>query len=137
MKFYELTLGSRTLKLRLTANNSAQLEKSLGRNPLSMFMGIETKGELPMLSDFLKVITYSAQALEHGITLSVIQSLYDEYVDEGKDYTDLIPEVLEVFKVSGFLKEKDLTADKEMETPEAVLSLVPEETSQTINPIEL
>jgi len=104
MKFHSLKLGSRELKLRLDSANAVQLEKTIGRNPLDLIMDIQVSGKLPKLDDLIKVIVHSSQALEHGITTNDIYRLYDEFVEGGHDYSELIPEIVEVFVVSGFLK---------------------------------
>ncbi|WIF95014.1 DUF6096 family protein [Caminicella sporogenes] len=104
MRYTEFKVGEKEFKLRLGAGEIVNLEKKLGKNPLDILMNVE-KGELPKIGDTLAILHAAMQKFHHNITMEKVYQLYDEYVDEGNAYTDLIPIVLEVFKVSGFFKE--------------------------------
>lgn len=54
----------------------------------------------------LTVIHASLQALEHGYTEDAVYRLYDEYVEEGHNMYDLIPVIIDVFKVSGIFSDE-------------------------------
>ena len=79
------------------------LEKRIGCNPLDIFMSIE-EGKLPTITVMAEVIHSSLQALEHGYTLPAVYKLLDEYFEQGGTVVDLMPIMLEIFKVSGFFK---------------------------------
>ena len=68
MLYTELAVGGKTLKLRLTTRAVIALEKKLGKNPLSVFTGVQG-GELPTVSEIIAVLHASLQALEHGYTV--------------------------------------------------------------------
>lgn len=104
MKYTEFKVGEKEFKLRLGAGEIVNLEKKLGKNPLDILMNVE-KGELPKIGDTLTILHAAMQKFHHNMTMEKVYQLYDEYVDEGNAYTDLIPVILEVFKVSGFFKE--------------------------------
>jgi len=104
MKYTEFKVGEKEFKLRLGACEIINLEKKLGKNPLDILMNVE-KGELPKIGDTLTIIHAAMQKFHHNITIETVYQLYDEYVDEGKSYIDLIPIILEVFKVSGFFRK--------------------------------
>jgi len=101
------SVGDRDYKCRLTARACVDLEKKLGENPLNVFIKIaNANGALPTIGDMITILHASLQSMEHGITLDKTYELYDQYVDEGHSLTELIPTVLEIFKVSGFFNEE-------------------------------
>lgn len=102
MLYTEFAVGGETLKLRLTTRAVIALEKKLGKNPVSIFIGTQN-GDLPTVSDIIAVLHASLQALEHGYTEEAVCDLYDAYIDEGHGLTDIIPVVIEVFQVSGLV----------------------------------
>jgi len=53
------------------------------------------------------ILHASLQALEHNISLEDTYNIYDEFVDEGNSLLELIPIIVDIFKVSGFFKEVD------------------------------
>ena len=100
--FKEFTVGDHTYKLRLTTQGIVSLEKSLGYNPLQMFMKID-EDVLPKFSDLIAVLHQALQAYEHGITKLEAYEIYDAYVAEGHTMWDLIPVLIETFQEAGFL----------------------------------
>lgn len=106
MKYTTLNFGGEEFKLRMTAAATIDLEKKLGgRNPLDILTAIES-GNMPSISSVLLILHASVQKFHHGFKFDDISDLYDKYVDEGGSYTDLLPELIEVFKVSGFFPNK-------------------------------
>lgn len=102
MRHTTFTVGANEYKLRMTASGIVELEKRLGgRNPLSILMAIEG-GELPSVSSVLLILHAALQKFHHGMTFEKVQDLYDEFAEEGKTYIDLMPVIMDVFKVSGF-----------------------------------
>ena len=104
--YVEFTAGERTYKLRLTTRGIVQLEKSLGYNPLQMFMGID-EDVLPKFSDMIKVFHQMLQAYEHGISENDTYDIYDAFVADGHSMWDLMPILIEVFQEAGFLPKED------------------------------
>lgn len=103
--FTILTIKDKDYKLRLDAKACIELEKKLGSNPLNIIMKMSSNNELPSLGVILTIIHCSMSALNHGITIDDVYKLFDDYIEEGHTYLDLIPVILEIFKVSGFIKE--------------------------------
>lgn len=114
MLYTTLTIGEKDYKCRLTAKACVDLEKKMGTNPLNIFAKIAVNGEqsIPELSDLIVILHASLQAYEHGITIDKCYDLYDSFVDDGNTMLDLIPIILEIFKVSGFFKEENVTEGK-------------------------
>lgn len=100
--YTELTIGNKTYKLRLTTKGAIQLEKGLGRNPVSMLMEID-EGKLPTLSDVLITFHAMLQPFNHGVSMDEVYDIYDAFIADGKTMFDLIPVFVDVFKESGFI----------------------------------
>jgi hypothetical protein len=103
-----ITIGNKDYKLRLNAKACVDLEKKLGTNPLNVLMEVSNDSKIPSLGTLIAILHASLQSYEHGITEAKTYELYDMFVEEGNTLIDLIPIIIEVFKVSGFFK----TAEK-------------------------
>lgn len=102
MMYFEFEAGNRTYKLRLNTRNIVALEKNLGCNPLSIFGKGDT---IPTISAMVAILHASLQQYEHGITLDNAFAIFDEYLADGHAMTDFIPVILEIYKVSGIIKD--------------------------------
>lgn len=109
--FIDLNIGNETYKLRLTTRNSIALEKALGYNPLSMFMGMDD-GNMPKMSDMLIILHAMLQPMNHGISLDKTYDLFDAYVAEGHNLFDLVPVFIEVFQNSGYMSKPNEETEK-------------------------
>ena len=113
MLYTELQIGEEIFKLRLTTKNSIMLERSLGYNPITLFMEIE-KGKMPKLADILVIFHAMLQTFHHGYDMNKVYELFDKYSEEGKSMFDLIPVFMEVFQQSGYItKANDEITDTE------------------------
>lgn len=102
----EWKIGDREpLKLRLTSRGCVDAERRLGTNPLNILTSID-EGNLPRLEAIIVILHQALQPFEHGYSTEDVYELYDEYIDAGGTMVDLIPLILDVFKVSGFFKEE-------------------------------
>lgn len=100
-------------KLRLDAKRVTDLETALGhKSALSIFMNNQGQA-MPTLSDLLLVLHYALQPMQHGIKLNDTYDIYDKYVEEGHTLMDLVPVIMEVYKVSG-LMPKDIQEEQEV-----------------------
>ena len=109
--YTEFTAGDRTYKLRLTTKGTESLEKTLGYNPLQMFMGIDND-VLPKFSDMITVLHQMLQPYEHGITRNDALEIYDEFIEDGHTMWDLIPVLIEAFQGAGFLPKEEADDSK-------------------------
>ena len=105
--FTTLTIKDKDYKLKLDAKASIELEKKLGTNPLNLLMKINNNNELPSLNTLLTIIHASMQAFNHGISLDDMYGIYDDFVEEGHTMLDLVPVIIEIFKVSGFINSAE------------------------------
>lgn len=102
MMFYDFMVGEKTYKLRLTTRNIVSLEKALGCNPLGIFGSGDT---LPTVSEMVNILFYSMQQYNHGISLNDAYDIFDCWIEDGNTVTDFIPVILEIYKISGIIKE--------------------------------
>ena len=102
MMFYDFEAGNKSYRLRLNTRNIVSLEKQLGCNPLAIFGNGDT---IPTVSTMVSVLFHSMQQYNHGITLNDAYDVFDAYLDEGHSVTDFISIILEVYKVSGIIRE--------------------------------
>ena len=108
MLYTTFTVKDKEYKARLTAKACVDLEKKLGTNPLNVFMGMMSSETvvLPKMEVMITILHASLQAYEHGVTIEKVYEIYDAFVDEGKTLMDLVPILIDIFKVSGFLPEE-------------------------------
>jgi hypothetical protein len=107
MLYKSFEIGTKEYKARLTAKACIELEKKLGTNPLNLFSAMASTGELPPIGEILIILHQALLHYHHGLKLEEVYDLYDEFVDEGKTLVDLMPIMLDIFKVSGFYKETE------------------------------
>jgi hypothetical protein len=99
--YYDFEIDNKAYKLRLNTRNVVALEKTLGCNPLSIF-GNGTR--IPTITEMVAILHASLQQYQHGITLDGAYEIFDKYVEDNVA-TDFIKIIVEVYKVSGIIKE--------------------------------
>lgn len=114
MLYTTITIKGKDYKARLNARACVDLEKRLGTNPLNVFANIANANTIPDLSSLITILHASLTAYQHGITLDDTYAIYDDFIEDGNTMIDIIPIILEIFKVSGFFKEED--AQEEVES---------------------
>ena len=102
MMYVDFTAGNRQLKLRLNTRNIIALEKQLGCNPLTIFGDGDT---IPPVTTMVAILFHSAQQLNHGISLTDAYDIYDDYLADGNQMTDFLAVIVDIFKVSGLIRE--------------------------------
>lgn len=105
MLYATMIVKEKELKLRLNANMSVQVEKQIGKNPVNAILGMR-EDEMPKLTDLLTILWGALQPLNRGYTMNKVWDLYDEYISDGNSMTDLMIVIMDVLKVSGFIKEE-------------------------------
>lgn len=106
MLYSEFEVNGTEYKLRLGARDIVKLEKKLGGNPMNIFMAVE-QNQLPPLEAVILILQASMTKYHSNMNVNDVYDLYDEYMEAGGTYMDLIPVLLDIFKVSGFFKEDD------------------------------
>jgi hypothetical protein len=102
MVYVDFTAGNKDYKLRLNTRNTVALEKSLGCNPVAIFGNGDT---IPTVTTMVTILYYSLQQLNHGITLEDSYNIFDSYLEDGNGATDFINIILDIYRVSGIIKE--------------------------------
>lgn len=109
MMYVDFTAGGKDYKLRLNTRDIVTLEKKLGCNPLSIFGNGDT---LPTLTIMVNVLWASLQQLNHGITMDNAYNIFDDYLADGHVMTDFVSVIVEIYKVSGLIKNGEADAEK-------------------------
>ena len=102
MLYFDFEAGNKVYKLRLNTRNTVALEKAIGCNPIAIFGNGDT---IPTISVMVNVLWAALQQYNHGITLNDAYDIFDEYIADGHSITDFIPVILEIYKVSGIIRE--------------------------------
>lgn len=102
--YYEFIVGNKTYKLRLSTRAVVLLEKQLGVNPISIFGNGDT---IPTITTMVAILHASLQQYEHGINLNDAYDIFDAWLAEGNVITDFLPVIVDVFKVSGIIKNTE------------------------------
>jgi len=110
--YYEFLAGGKTYKLRLATKEIVSLEKSLGCNPLGIF----GKGDrIPTITEMVTILHKSLSQYQHGMDMDDAYSIFDNYLADGNAATEFITVIVEVYKVSGLIKnnKKETTEEEE------------------------
>lgn len=102
MMYFDFEAGNKAYKLRLNTRNVVALEKQLGCNPLAIF---GDGNDLPTVSAMVAILHCSLQQYNHGISLNDAYDIFDSWLADGHAVTDFISVIIEVYKVSGIIKE--------------------------------
>lgn len=105
MLYTNFTAGNKDYKLRLGTRDILALEKALGCNPLMIFGDGKT---LPTITTMVQVLYASLQQYNHGISLNDAYDIFDAFIADGNSMTEFIPVIVDVYKVSGLIKNEDI-----------------------------
>lgn len=101
MLYTELTIGANQYKLRLNTRGVVLLEKQLGCNPIGIF---GDGSELPTVTTMVNILHASLQQYHHNISLNDAYDIFDEYLADGKQASDFLSVIIDIYKVSGLIK---------------------------------
>lgn len=104
MMYVDFTVDNKDYKLRLNTRTVVSLEKQLGCNPLSIFGNGE---QIPTMTVMVQILYSALQPLNHGISLEDAYEIFDKYLAEGHTMTDFIAVIVEIYKVSGLIKNEN------------------------------
>lgn len=110
MNYIDFNAGNNTYKLRLSTRAIVGLEKQLGTNPLMIF---GTGDRVPTISEMVAVLHASLQQLQHNITMDKAYDIFDAYLNDGNVTTDFIPVIVDIYKVSGIIRDNSKNEDSE------------------------
>lgn len=109
MMYYDFEAGNKNYRLRLNTRNIVSLEKQIGCNPIAVFGNGDT---IPTISVMVQILFHSMQSYNHGITLNDAYDIFDNYLADGHAVTDFIQVIVDIYKVSGIIKEEAETANE-------------------------
>ena len=109
MLYKELTINGKEYKLRLNTRNVVMLEKQLGCNPLSIFGDGTT---IPTITTMVYILHASLQQYHHGVNLDDAFNIFDEYLADGYNSTDFLAVIVDIYKVSGLIKNDGESKEK-------------------------
>lgn len=101
MMYVDFTAGNKDYKLRLSTRNIVSLEKQLGCNPLAIF---GTGDTIPQITTMVQILYASLVQFNHGISLTDAYDIFDNWIADGHSSTEFIPIILDIYKVSGIIK---------------------------------
>lgn len=104
MMYLDFTAGNKDYRLRLTTRSIVSLEKVLGMNPLAIFGNGDT---IPTITTMVQILHASLQSMHHGITMEDAYNIFDEYMEDGHNINDFILTIVDLYKVSGLIKNSE------------------------------
>lgn len=104
MLYYELEANGKAYKLRLNTRAVVALERQINCSPLGIFGKGDT---IPTTTTMVHVLHAALQQYQHSITLNDAYDIFDDYIADGNTAIDFISVIVEVYKVSGIIKEEN------------------------------
>lgn len=104
MMYYDFEVGDKVYQLRLTTRSIVRLEEKIGCNPLAIFGKGDT---VPTVSVMVSVLWAALQSTTKGITEAEAYNIFDSWIEEGHTIADFIYVILEIYKVSGLIKDEE------------------------------
>lgn len=107
MMYVDFSAGEKQYKLRLSIRSTVALEKQLGMNPLMIFGDGE---QIPTITTMVNVLHASLQHFHHGITVNDAYNIFEAWLNDGNSVVDFLPIIIEIYKVSGIIKDEPAQA---------------------------
>ena len=104
--YLDYSAGNKDYKLRLSIRATVALEKALGKNPLMIFGNGDT---IPTITEMVNVLHASLQQYQHGISLNDAYEIFEAWLNDGNTITDFLPVIIDLYKVSGIIKQDEDT----------------------------
>lgn len=102
LNYYNITIGDKEYKCKLTTASIVECEEKLGVNLLQIFFNMRV-GQLPTVKQMVTIFHHSLQAYNHEIKLSDSYELFDKWL-ENHQIMQFVAEMVEIFKVSGIIR---------------------------------
>jgi hypothetical protein len=106
--YIDFTAGNKDYKLRMNIRSIVALEKQLGTNPLTIFGDGD---RMPTITEMVYVLHASLQQYEHGISIADAYNIFEEWLADNHTITDFLPVIVDIYKVSGIIKN-DIDTEK-------------------------
>ena len=102
MMYVDFRAGNKDYKLRLNTRAVILLEERLGYNPLHIFGDGSTTPKVTAMIDVL----YASLQQYHTMSIDDTYELFDMWLAEGNTPPEFLPIIIEIYKVSGLVKNK-------------------------------
>lgn len=102
MMYVDFTAGNKDYKLRLSIRATVALERQLGVNPLMIFGNGDT---VPTITVMVQILHAALQQYNHGISLDDAYGIFEAWLNDGNIITDFLPIIIDIYKVSGIIKQ--------------------------------
>lgn len=106
MMYIDFNAGNQQYKLRLSIRATVALEKQLGVNPLMIFGDGE---QIPTITTMVNILHASMQQFHHSISLADAYNIFEAWLNDGNTVVDFLPIIIEIYKVSGIIKDEPAT----------------------------
>ena len=97
-KYYTLTVGGEDYKLRFTASSIMETEKKLGKSILDALNSLKENA----IGTMTTILWGAMQSLNPGFSEKDALAMFDNYIDAGNKFEDVIKVIGDVLEVSGF-----------------------------------
>lgn len=104
MMYLDFSAGNKDYKLRLSIRATVALEKQLGVNPLMIFGSGDT---IPTITVMVNILHAALQQYHHGITQTDAYDILEAWLNDGNSITDFLPIIIDLYKVSGIIKQDE------------------------------
>lgn len=104
MMYVDFSAGDKEYKLRLSIRATVALEKQLGVNPLMIFGDGDT---IPTITTMVNILHAALQQYNHGISLNDAYNIFEAWLNDGNTVVDFLPIIIDVYKVSGIIKQEE------------------------------
>lgn len=99
------------LKLRLTTRDIIDLEKTLGKNPIYVFMN-EANNNTPTVEEMVEIFHASLKTYHPELTKDNCFEKLDEWIEEGHIINEFVAVITELFQCSGLFARKKKKTEK-------------------------
>lgn len=124
MKYFTFNLKEKEINMRLTSQDSIQIEKTYGVSLLDYVQS-------PAITNIVTLLKYMRRGAGENVTDNMAYSFYDELIDEGYTIEKILMElVYPTLVVSGVLSQEDF--DNIKEEKEKVKNMTEEEKQELI-----
>jgi hypothetical protein len=102
MRTYEMEIGGKTYKFRITARNHEELDEMCGGNAMRWLQDVENMMDPLKLWARVAYIGLKGVAENGEIKKSMAYDLYDAMIDDGMDAEEISKHSMKILEESGF-----------------------------------
>ena len=100
--YITLTVGDEEYRLKFSAGAAVETEKRL------KFSLMDALSKIESITVQIAILHGALQKHHHDITYKKAEEIYEKYLDSGKTVLDFAEIIMEVYSVSGFMKQEQV-----------------------------